>query len=70
MKPLSRRLALTVLGVLTFGVLVTLGAGSAVAKGGHDRPADKVVLFASDGPPSTVATAPTTGGCNPFTLET
>jgi 2',3'-cyclic-nucleotide 2'-phosphodiesterase (5'-nucleotidase family) len=49
MSRLSRRLAPAVLGLLTFGVLVTLGAGAAGAKGGHDRPVDKVVLFASDG---------------------
>ena len=50
MKGLSRRLALTVLGVFVFGVLVAFGAGAAGAKGGQDdRPVDRVVMFASDG---------------------
>src|SRR5580765_8824143 len=44
------RLAPVGLGVLTAGVLVLLGAGAAGAKGPKDqRPADKVVMFASDG---------------------
>ena len=49
MDRLPRRLALAVLGVLTLGALLMLGAGSAGAKGGNGRPADKVVMFASDG---------------------
>ena len=49
MRGLSRRLALTALGVVVFGALVAFGAGAAGAKPGHDRPADRVVLFASDG---------------------
>lgn len=49
MRRLSRRLAPTALGVVVFGVLVALGAGAAGAKPGHDRPADRVVFFASDG---------------------
>ena len=49
MRGLSRRLALTALGVVVFGALVAFGAGAAGAKPGHDRPADRVVMFASDG---------------------
>src|SRR3954451_3570026 len=49
MSRLSRRLALTALGVVVLSVLVAFGAGAAGAKPGHDRPADRVVLFASDG---------------------
>ena len=49
MKRSFRRLVPAMLGVLTLGVLVTLGAGSAGAKGDDTRPVDKVVLFASDG---------------------
>ena len=49
MRGLSRRLALTALGVVVFGALIAFGAGAAGAKPGHDRPADRVVLFASDG---------------------
>src|SRR5947208_2925500 len=30
-------------------IVLTMGAGSAVAKKGHDRPVDKVVLYSSDG---------------------
>ena len=49
MRGFSRRLAFIVLGVVTFGVLVAFGAGAAGAKGDKDRPADRVVMFASDG---------------------
>src|SRR5580765_5326205 len=45
-----RRLAPAGLGALTACGLLLLGAGAAVAKkGGDERPADKVVMFASDG---------------------
>ena len=45
-----RRASLVVLGVVTFGVIIALGAGAAGAKGPKDqRPADRVVMFASDG---------------------
>ena len=43
MRGLSRRLALTALGVVVFGALIAFGAGAAGAKPGHDRPADRVV---------------------------
>ena len=49
MRGLSRRLALTALGVVVFGALIAFGAGAAGAKPGKDRPADRVVMFASDG---------------------
>ena len=49
MRGFSRRLALTALGVVVFGALIAFGAGAAGAKPGRDRPADRVVMFASDG---------------------
>ena len=49
MRGFSRRVAFIVLGVVTIGVLVAFGAGAAGAKGDKDRPAERVVMFASDG---------------------
>ena len=49
MKRFSRRPALAVLGALAIMSFVALGAGAAGAKGDQDRPAGRVVLFASDG---------------------
>ena len=44
-----RLLARALSGAVALGVVMTLGAGSAVAKRGDARPVDKVVMFASDG---------------------
>ncbi|HZO95889.1 MAG TPA: 5'-nucleotidase C-terminal domain-containing protein [Gaiellaceae bacterium] len=50
MKPLGmHRVWQVVLGAATLGAVVALGAGSAAATGSAVRPAEKVVLFASDG---------------------
>ena len=49
MRGLLRRPVLAVVGALTLALLIALGAGAAGAKGPKDRPADRVVMFASDG---------------------
>src|SRR4051812_16130575 len=49
MKRCRRLLAPALCSATALAIVLTLGAGSAIAKKGDGRPVDKVVMFASDG---------------------